>query len=244
MSPEKQRRERLDRNAEHLVRYKSPDSSMPGNFAGEADPPCDSQSIVTPDPHLVNTALVIPFVSQAGPSAQSRLRESTLETRASMAHEVLVKRIEKTSKKIELQFNQLQCNRFRGIQEQKMEFFSAVDELARLQEQNINLWKARYSRGERVRAAQLLQGWWRLKHKANIQNEPELAKNPTVLVEVCSAAKLQNWWRGIVAHRNYNHFVCVASLLPERTKHVMRSKIQGPNLWGSLTRSRMKSQQG
>ncbi|CAB9497903.1 expressed unknown protein [Seminavis robusta] len=50
------------------------------------------------------------------------------------------------------------------------------------------------------------------------------------------ATKLQSWWRMVVVHRNFKRLVAVARLLPERTRHLMLSKVHGPE-WGFQVRS-------
>jgi len=143
------------------------------------------------------------------PASKKKSRDSwqieadDLERRAAFAQQKLEKRIQETLRSLKDSWAQ------RDRKNQRAAFLSAVEDLARLQEQSISLWKARYSQHAQFEAAR----------------------------------KLQKWWRMFVAKQNYEHFACVADILPHRTKGIMRSKIAGPHLWGSLTRSRLSKGQ-
>lgn len=256
VSPTKQRHERMDLNADHLVRCVSPESAIESSTADATEPtgvspiedfsvsqPVEATTVVSDSPVIVKAIIPVqkttPRTSQPQPS---RSQYENLESRAELAQDALAVRIGKASKKIELCLGTLDSSRGRTVNDQKIAFFSAVDDLSRLQKQNISLWKARYSRGEKVRAAQVLQAWWRLIRTTRQHEVPILPATMETIITVSSATNIQNWWRMIVAQRNYDHFSCVVSLLPGRTKDIMRSKIQGPHLWGSLTRSRIKNQ--
>ena len=253
VSPTKQCHERMDFNADRLVRCVSPESVIESNAAVAAEPmdgsPIKDALVAQPTEATTDapviakaTTLIQKTPPQTNQPQPSEMRYENLESRAALAQGALEVRIRKTSKKIEECLGILDSGRGRVIHDQRMAFFSAVDDLSRLQKQNISLWKARYSRGEKVRAAQVLQGWWRLLRTATQHRSPESPMSKEIIIAVFSATTLQNWWRMIVAQRNYDHFSCVVTLLPRRTKDIMLSKIQGPNLWGSLTRSRIKNQ--
>ena len=182
------------------------------------------------------------------PPLSSNQGDDSLATRAALAQDALEVRMEEMLTKVKLSWEQLNSHRGRDLRDQKLAFLSAVDDLSHLQKQSISLWKARCSQREKVWAAQVLQGWMRKLRTTRLHDRPLPGglgadrHGHSLPIPSSSAITIQTWWRMLVAKRNYDHFSCVANLLPRRTRDIMRSKIQGPNLWGSLTRSRLKNQ--